>query len=135
MTNDYKFYNDPQYISAYEFASKYIEDFLYKDMNFEWRIKKHEIESFEDMSFRYKKVMFSVLLKIIDEDNSILPSYTERELDWVDITEKNDLFSIVFPIKVVKSDNTYKCYSLMDGLNFWDWMSTDIMNIFDITSF
>ena len=135
MIKQYDFYEDPLYICGCEFARAYIDEILSKDVNFKWLVKKHESKSFEDMSFRYKNVKFSVLLRIYHNNYSVLLSYTERELKWVDITERKELFPIVFPIEVKRHGDIYLCRSLMDGLNFWDWMSTDIMNIFDITSF
>lgn len=129
------FYEDVKYIKAHKFASEYINNLLYQSPDFEWIKRETENNSFDDMSFRYKNTMFSVLLKVFYRQN-LLNSYIDRELDWVNITDENNFFPIVFPVKVVKikNSNTYECYSLMEGLNFWDWMSTDTFNIMDIAS-
>ena len=127
------FYDDSKYTDAHKFASKYINRMLSKYSDFEWGRWEPETASFDDMNFRYKNSVFSVLMKIY-YNGDLLPSYTERELDWVDIAEKNDLIPIVFPVEITKHGNTYKCRSLMKGLDFWDWMTTDTMNVFDLSS-
>ena len=134
------FYKDVKYIEAHKFATKYINDLLSQSPDFEWITREPEIKSvndiryFDDIRFRYKDIVFSVLLKVF-YNKGLLNSYNmKRELDWVDITEKTNFFPVVFPIEVEKNGDTYKCYSLMDGLNFWDWMSTDTFNVIDVAS-
>ena len=127
------FYEDVKYIKAHKFASKYINNFLSQYPDFEWIKREPENNSVDDIRFKYKNTVFSVLLRIYHKKD-LLNSYIDRELDWVDMTDKNNFFAVVFPVRVIKNGNTYKCYSLMEGLNFWDWMTTDTFNIMDIAS-
>ena len=128
------FYKNVKYIEAHKFATKYINDLLSQSPDFEWITRKPEINSFDDIRFRYKDTVFSVLLKVFYKKDLLNSYNTNRELKWVDITDKNNFFAVVFPIEVEKNGDTYKCYSLMDGLNFWDWMSTDTFNVIDVAS-
>ena len=121
------------YQDAYKVAARYLDNQLSKYSDFEWLKCDPKTISFDDITFRYKDIVVSVLFKIFYNGKLVLWE-PDVEMRWVQVSEKNDLLPLIVPIKITETDEQYEVQIGMRGLDFWDWMTTDTINPIELAS-
>ena len=110
----------------HSFAKDYIDAKIGAHEDFEWNKDFYESGSFDDLNFRFKNKVYSVLLKIRYNGDLIIDTETEKKLPA--IARKNNLIPCVFPIEVTEKagiysmcceaeDNQFNLFNLITGKN------------------
>lgn len=113
--------------NAIMFASGYISNLFGKDPDFEWNRYLHTCPSFDDMNFRYKNNIFSVLVEI--HYNGIkLPIDPEYKETMLKITKENNLIPCIFPIEITDDFKEYNIRPITDGFNLFNLETRELID-------
>lgn len=102
--NDLK--SDVAYQNAHLFANGYINNLLGSLEGFEWNRWLYDEASFDDINFRYKNNIFSVLFNIY-YNGKLLPIDKRRKKRLLETARKNNLVPCIFPIEITYSPEEY----------------------------
>ena len=109
------------YPNAHMFASGYITKVLGLHTDFEWNRYAYECHSFDDMNFRYKNNVFSVLFNIY-HNGELLPINPERKKHLLSVAKTNNLIPCIFPIEITDhaEENSIRCKESANLFNLFD---------------
>ena len=107
------------YPSAHMFATGCITRRLGNNSDFEWNRFHYSASAFDDINFRYKNQVFSILLQF-SYNGEELPINKERKKELLKIAKQNNLIPCVFSIDIIDDDNQYKVCRRTDGWNLFN---------------
>lgn len=102
------------YPSAHMFATGCITRRLGDKPDFEWNRLHYSASAFDDINFRYKNMVFSILLKFFYNGEEI-PINKKRETEWLEIAKQNNLIPCIFPVDIIDDDTQYAIRRKTDG--------------------
>lgn len=107
------------YPSAHMFATGCITRRLGKNPDFEWNRFHYSGSAFDDINFRYKNQVFSILLRFSYNGEEI-PVNEKRKKDFLSIAKQNNLVPCFFPVDIIDDDKQYALHRKTNGWNLFD---------------
>ena len=93
--------------NAIMFANGRLSKIYGNDLAFEWNRNISMPDAFDDINFRYRGRVFSVLIKIYYNGEE-LPIDPARKKKFLKIAKQNDLVPCVFPVDITDDGDQYK---------------------------
>lgn len=107
------------YPSAHMFATGCFTRRFGNNPDFEWNRFHYSASAFDDINFRYKNMVFSVLLQF-SYNGEELSINKKRKKELLKIAKQNNLIPCVFPVDIIDDDKQYSICRRTEGWNLFD---------------